>query len=115
MTRLLALLPLLLTAQPEIYDPAPDVELPQLVYTVKPELTPEALENKVSGSVRLALIVNASGAVQDAKVLSPLGFGLDQRALDSVRQWRFRPGRRNGQPVAVRFTLSLRFTWQNET
>jgi protein TonB len=102
-------------AQSEMYDPAPDVDLPQLVYTVKPELTPEAVQNRISGSVRLALIVNASGAVQEAKVLSPLGFGLDQRALDSVRQWRFRPGRRAGRPVAVRLTLSLRFTWQDES
>lgn len=86
-----------------------DVKAPVVEYRVNPIATPEAKAAHVSGIVILEIIVDTTGKVTDAKILKPLPFGLDQAALDAVRQWRFRPGTLNGMPVAVIYNITMNF------
>ena len=67
---------------------------------------------KVQGTVLLECIVMPDGSVGEAKVVRSLDavFGLDQEAIKAARQWKFVPGTRLGEPVAVRVTIALDFT-----
>ena len=66
-----------------------------------PLYTGEARLAKLEGSVLLSLVVGADGLPRDIQVARPLGLGLDESAVDNVRAWQFKPGTRNGTPVAV--------------
>ena len=74
---------------------------PQLIEKVEPSPTEEARQAGVSGLVLVSLAVDAEGNPRDLAVTRGLGYGLDERALEVVRQWRFRPGLKDGAPVAV--------------
>ena len=58
----------------------------------------------------LEIVVGADGGVSDVRVLRRLGGGLDRRAVEAVRQWRFSPARRFGTPVAVIVEVAVEFT-----
>ena len=103
-----------LQGQEKVYDPGPDagITLPNVVREVKPSYTAEAKAQKIQGSVWLKVIVGASGDVTDVVVNRSLDteYGLDKAAMDAAWQWKFKPGMKDGQPVAVRVTLELTFT-----
>ncbi len=63
---------------------------------------------KIQGSVWLKCVVGETGDITDIKVTKSLDseFGLDQAAIDAARQWKFKPGRKDGKPVAVRHHAS---------
>ena len=72
----------------------------------------DAMRAKIQGSVWLECIVMPDGSVGEVKVtrsLDPI-FGLDQEAIKAAKQWRFRPGMRQGAPVPVIITIELTFT-----
>jgi TonB family protein len=95
-----------------VYRPGNGVELPRVEREVKPQYTAEAMRAKVQGTVLLECVVLPDGSVgnvQISKSLDP-NFGLDQEAIKAAKQWRFRPGTRQGQPVAVLVTIELTFT-----
>jgi protein TonB len=94
------------------YRPGNGVSLPQLVREVKPAYTSDAMRAKIQGTVLLECVVRPDGSVTDIQVLRSLDptFGLDQEAVKAARQWRFRPGMRMGEPVAVVITIELTFT-----
>lgn len=83
---------------------------PKATHMPHPTYTEEARAAGVEGKVRIELTVDAAGAVTEAKVLSPLGHGLDENALATVKEARFTPATRCGKPVPSTFTLSVRFT-----
>ncbi len=94
------------------YRPGSGITLPTVLREVKPAYTADAMRAKVQGSVWLECIVMPDGAVGDVKVtrsLDPI-FGLDQEAIKAAKQWRFRPGIRQGDPVPVIITIELTFT-----
>ena len=76
---------------------------------MEPLFPEEACAARISGIVVLETIIDRTGRVIDAKVLKPLPFGLDQAAIDAVRQWEFRPGTLDGVPVDVIFNLTINF------
>ena len=88
------------------------VSMPEVIYEKKPEYTSAAMNAKVQGTVEVEAIVNADGTVGETRVVRSLDdrFGLDQKAIEAVRQWRFRPALRFGRPVAVRVVIELTFT-----
>jgi TonB family protein len=95
-----------------VYRPGNGVQLPRVVHEVKPQYTAEAMRAKVQGTVLLECVVLPDGSVgnvQVAKSLDPT-FGLDQEAIKAAKQWRFQPGTRLGEPVAVLVTIELTFT-----
>lgn len=94
------------------YRPGSGITLPVVLVEKKPAYTADAMRAKVQGSVWLECIVMPDGTVGDVKVtrsLDPI-FGLDQEAIKAAKQWRFRPGMRQGDPVPVIITIELTFT-----
>ena len=101
-----------LQAQSEVYRPGNGVSLPVVVTEVKPQYTPAAMEAKIQGSVWLECVVGETGDIIDVKVTRSLDteYGLDQAAIDAASQWKFKPGLKDGEPVAVGITIELTFT-----
>ena len=94
------------------YRPGSGIELPRLLLEVKPQYTADAMRAKIQGTAILDCVVGADGAVGECDVVRSLDstFGLDHEAVRAARQWRFAPGRRQGQPVPVLVTIELMFT-----
>jgi TonB family protein len=94
------------------YRPGSGIVLPEVLKEVKPAYTAEAMRAKVQGVVWLECIVMPDGTVGDVRITKSLDsvFGLDQEAIKAARQWRFKPGMRQGQPVPVIITIELTFT-----
>jgi TonB family protein len=91
------------------YRPGSGITPPAVQREVKPDYTDEARRRGLSGDVVLEIIVRRDGTVGDVKVLQGLGAGLDQRATEAVRQWRFSPARRFGTPVDVVVEVAVEF------
>src|ERR1700722_14340238 len=72
---------------------------PSLIYGPNPEFSEEARKAKVGGIVQLKVTVNANGDVEDARVTKGVGSGLDEKAIEAVRTWKFKPGTKDGTPV----------------
>jgi TonB family protein len=86
-----------------------DVEPPVVINRVEPIYPALAKESRISGVVIVEIVVDHTGVVKDARILKPLPFGLDQAALDAVKQWTFRPATLNGNAVDVIFTITINF------
>ena len=91
-----------------------DVKAPIIIRRVDPQYTDEARQNHISGIVILEVVIDKNGRVKDAMVLKGLPFGLAQAAIDAVRQWTFKPGTLNGEPVDVIFNLTVNFMLDKE-
>lgn len=91
------------------YRPGSGIEAPRLLKEVKPDYTEDARVRGVEGDVLLEIIVRRDGSVGDIRILQGLGAGLDQRAVQAVRQWRFAPSRRLGVPVDVVVEVAVEF------
>ncbi|MBI3682443.1 MAG: energy transducer TonB [Acidobacteria bacterium] len=85
------------------------VSAPTLVYKIEPEYSEEARKAKFQGTVVLFVVVDEKGLPRDLKVVRPLGLGLDEKAIEAVMKWRFRPGYKDGKPVAVAATIEVNF------
>ncbi|MCL4849350.1 MAG: TonB family protein [Acidobacteria bacterium] len=92
-----------------VYRPGSGIDPPRLLREVKPDYTDEARRQGINGEVLLEIVVRRDGTVGDIRLLSGLGFGLDRRAVDAVRQWRFAPARRLGTPVDVIVEVAVEF------
>jgi TonB family protein len=84
---------------------APGVTPPGLISKVEPAYSEEARKAKFQGHVVLSVDIDATGRVTDAKVMKPLGLGLDEKAIEAVKQWRFSPGRAAQVEVEMDFRL----------
>ena len=80
------------------YQPGSGVAPPVLLKEVRPGYTDEARRRFIEGDVLLEIVVKQDGSVGNVRVTRSLGAGLEQKAIDAVRQWRFGPARRQGQP-----------------
>ena len=91
------------------FRPGSGVEPPRLLREVKANYTDEARRANVEGEVELEIVVRRDGSVGDVKILRGLRGGLNERAVDAVRQWRFAPGRMKGVPVDVVVEVGVEF------
>lgn len=91
------------------FRPGSGIEAPRLLHEVKADYTEEARHRNLEGEVVLETVVRRDGTVGDVKVLRRLGAGLDDRAVQAVRQWRFAPARRMGSPVDVIVEVAVEF------
>ena len=82
---------------------------PELFYRRQPEYTAEARARKYQGTAVIEILVGADGVPREPRVIAPLGYGLDRKALEALCDWRFHPARENGRPVARRATVELAF------
>ena len=85
------------------------VSAPQVLNSVEPQFTEDARRADFQGSAAIQLIVDAQGNPQNLRVLRHLGMGLDQMALDAVRQYKFKPAMYQGHPVAVQMVIEVDF------
>jgi protein TonB len=85
------------------------VTVPRVIYNPEPSFSDEARKAKAQGMVVLMLVVGPDGHTYDIRVQQSLGMGLDEKAIEAVRTWRFRPGTLNGQPVATQIAVEVDF------
>jgi periplasmic protein TonB len=85
------------------------VTAPTLLFKVEPEYSEEARKAKYQGTVVLYVEVDAAGGARNLRVVRSLGLGLDEKAIEAVRKWKFRPGLRDGKPVIVAATIEVNF------
>lgn len=85
------------------------VSAPQLIYQVEPEFSEEARKAKVAGNVLVTLVVDTSGHPQRVRVLRGIGMGLDEKAVEAVRQYRFKPAMEGNKPVPVEVNIDVNF------
>jgi TonB family protein len=86
-----------------------NVSAPMVIYQVDPEYTPEARNARFGGVVLVNLVVDQQGVPQNVHVLRSLGMGLDAKALEAVKQYRFRPAMEDGKPVPVQLNIEVNF------
>jgi TonB family protein len=89
--------------------PGQKVTNPEPMYRPEPAYSEPARRAKLSGSVLLALVIDQTGHAKDIRVLKPLGLGLDEKAVEAVKTWRFKPGTKGDQPVAVAAQIEVTF------
>jgi protein TonB len=85
------------------------VSAPATIFKIDPEYSEEARRAKYSGSVLLSVIVDSEGMARDIHIVKSLGMGLDQKAMEAVQKWRFKPGKKDGRPVNVRVQIEVNF------
>jgi len=85
------------------------VSAPSVLFRVEPEYSEEARKAKWQGTVVLVLVVDAAGKAQNVRVVRSLGLGLDQKAIEAVSYWIFKPGFKDGKPVPVVATIEVNF------
>jgi len=85
------------------------VVAPVVLYRVDPEFSEEARKAKYQGTVVLTIEVGADGRPHGIRIVSGLGWGLDEKAIEAVSQWKFKPATRNGRPVPAPATIEVNF------
>jgi TonB family protein len=85
------------------------VSAPVLIRMVKPEYTDEAIKAHLQGTVMLSVQIDANGRATNIRVTKPLGLGLDEKAVECVKKWKFKPGYKGDQPVTVEATIEVNF------
>lgn len=104
----------LLSAQPAAPSPAPNtipagLTMPSVIFKRDPEYTEAAQKAGIRGAVVLNVVVGPDGVPRDPHISRSLTPELDQRAIDAVLEWRFRPGEKDGKPVSVRVNVQVNF------
>ena len=92
-----------------VYSLGDGVTIPRPIYAPEPEFSDEARKVKHQGEVTLLAVIGADGLPKHLTVVRSLGMGLDEKALEAVRTWRFEPARKNGHPVAVQMNIVVNF------
>jgi protein TonB len=92
-----------------VYSVGGNVSAPIPIYKPEPPYSEEARKAKYQGTVVLWIIVDTQGNVTDLRVVKPLGLGLDEKAVETVRTWKFKPAMRNNVPVPVRVGVEVTF------
>jgi protein TonB len=85
------------------------VSAPRILFSPDPDYSEEARKAKYQGTVVLWVVVGPDGRTRDIRVQRSLGLGLDEKAMEAVRTWKFEPARKDGQPVAVQINVEVNF------
>lgn len=85
------------------------VSAPRILFAPDPEFSDEARKAKYQGTVLIWLVVDRDGHTRDIRIQRSLGMGLDEKAIEAIRHWRFEPGRKDGVPVAVQVSVEVNF------
>ncbi len=96
-------------ATEKLYKPGQGVTPPHVIYQPEPEFSEQARKAGYQGTCVLNLVVGADGLPRDIKVTTPLGMGLDEKAVEAVQQWRFNPALKDGEPVAAEVAVEVSF------
>ena len=82
---------------------------PILIHRVDPEFSDEARKSKFSGTVLIHAEIDPSGRPRNLRLARSVGMGLDEKAMEAVTQWLFKPGMKDGKPVTVAATIEVKF------
>jgi protein TonB len=93
-----------------VYQVGRGVTAPVLIKEVKPSYTGDAIRRKVQGTVEVSAVVKTDGTVGEVRVTKSLDTDLDEQAVIATKQWKFKPGTKDDQPVNVQVTIELTFT-----
>ncbi len=85
------------------------MSFPQAIFSPEPSFSEEARKVKGQGIVLLLLVVGTDGNPYDIRIKQSLGMGLDEKAMEAVKHWRFRPAMLSGQPVATQIAVQVDF------
>lgn len=85
------------------------VSAPVVIHSIEPEFTDQARQANFQGTVALQLIVDTNGDPQNVRVTRHLGMGLDEKAIEAVKQYKFKPAMYQGHPVAVQMIVDVDF------
>jgi TonB family protein len=85
------------------------VSAPHALYTPEPEFSEDARRAKYQGTVTLSLIVDTTGKVVDVRITTPLGMGLDEKAVEAIRKWKFEPAKIGDDAVPVQIAVEIDF------
>lgn len=85
------------------------VAAPEVIHSVEPEFTEDARRTNFQGSVSIKLIVDTQGNPQNVQLVRHLGMGLDEKAVEAVRQYKFKPAMYQGHPVSVQIVIDVDF------
>jgi periplasmic protein TonB len=91
------------------FRPGRGVTAPRVIYQTDPEFSEEARKAKYQGTCVLGLIVDTNGRPTQIRVINALGMGLDEKAIESVKNWKFEPGQKDGHPVPVEIAVEVDF------
>jgi TonB family protein len=94
---------------PGVYRVGGGISPPVLVRKVEPDYTEEARKARYQGTVLLYAEIAPDGRATNIKVQRSLGLGLDEKAIEAVKQWVFKPGEKDGRPVTVAATIEVNF------
>lgn len=94
---------------PGIFHVGEGVSAPRAIYTPEPEFSEEARKAKYQGVVVLSIIVGTDGRVHNPRVVRALGMGLDEKAIEGVKTWKFDPSKKDGRAVAVEMNIEVAF------
>lgn len=92
-----------------VYRPGRGVTPPRPIYSPDPEFSEEARKAKYQGTCTLMIVVSTDGKPTNIRVVNSLGMGLDEKAIETVRTWRFEPGQKDGHPVNVEMAVEVDF------
>lgn len=92
-----------------VYRPGRGVSIPHGTYMPSAEYSEKARKKKIQGNVTLSAIITSTGEVADVKVDKGLGYGLDEKAVEAVRRWKFQPAMKDGKPVSVGIMIETNF------
>jgi TonB family protein len=89
------------------------VGMPRCEYCPDPEYSKEAKKKQYEGVVVLFVVVTSEGKATNIAVAKSPGLGLDEKAIEAVRKWRFKPAMKDGKPVPTRVPIEITFRQAN--
>jgi TonB family protein len=92
-----------------VFRPGMGASLPRGIFTPDPEFSEEARKAKYQGTCTLMIVVSPDGRATNIRVVNSLGMGLDEKAIEAVKTWRFEPGQKNGHPVPFEMAVEVDF------
>ena len=90
-------------------NPPPCATPPRPIFSPAPEYSSKARKAHYQGECTLSVIVETNGRTSDIRVLSALGMGLDEKAIEAVKRWKFKPAMQDGKPVPVQIPVAVSF------
>jgi TonB family protein len=99
-----------------VYDVGDGVSRPINIKSPRPRYSAEAMKAKLDGLIRVEAIVRPDGSVSDVKLVKGVDskYWMNEEAVDAARQWVFKPGMKDGKPVAVRVIIDFAFAYQSK-
>jgi len=95
--------------QGQTYRVGNGVTAPKLLSKVEPAYSDEARAEKIAGTVLLQIVIEPDGTASNIQLIKSMGFGLDEKAVEAINQWRFQPGTKDGVPVPVQAQIEVNF------